>query len=1824
MAEHQAILELGTLRNGKDVLSCMKRFRESMLTCELNIKDPSEAFLAIKGAAQRFHPSHPEDTKQDDSRENDDSFSRLCWSITEEALWATAVLCCVCVGPAWRSQIHRRKRWGMNTSNADFSDSMSLPSIPESLPTAILGFASSINSCFPMSSDMQSFGHEEQQLWKKRKGDIAAGQRYVVLSLCCQSPDIRKDFGSVGPNQGSSSLSPSGPKADEWTIVGTTELVGKMVMFWLGLVVNESSQVFNDWTITLRFSKATADLIDAGWRFLPEQNMRHLLVEHLLNIAKRGISFLDTRSTLGNGRIQLERRPPETECQAALASARVAINALTSLWQLDLIPLDHYQVAREVFRLHVVSSLVKAHMIGIFPLKNCQAQLESAENDDSSTVNEFLLIKIEACIVGTADLLRAFLDPQSNRVNSIWFFIEIIDTANPKSSSYSLLPTDDWDSGENMACMEACTAIRMISDELWGRGPMVVPLFGAASSGTVLATIRTVAAGTHSIIHERMNERDFLTQATCDMLTLALDTLAAFDKFAGRQLGKGVGHASGMEWDTFLLAVEEAFIPWHRYSQYKTDAAVLASENEIADFVTNILDRAHLAFDSLLFGIGGCLDKFVATPDSPFHSVVSYESKRRLLLFLLQTAIVRMEPTDAELLGVSAFRAWVKFGQWSFELKESVSEILLEGFSKFENGIYVHSPQVRLAALQSLVCAPEQKRNNSFDSDNETNGGSISSDTGMPSFTTMVVNGESLGVITSIAIPILQSILLEDAPEPLGQRVVSLSTVEYGGRHRNNGSGVGSSSSSVENAYFPLGSFAVRLLGQLARDHATKQETKAVLIDMLLATALDSRRIKYRTLEEDECTAEDTLRSMVHLECSLRIGAVAELHSCLIAPFGDHPSLHGILPQVVRCLRRILVTCTDAASQFSNDEWQYEEASVAFASLLSLCRLKPSCEGKKVALVPMGRIRKLIPDYLFTIFQRHGFRVDRNVGAQVAYYVDIVEVDEGSSSSGRSIDDDRNVSAISFQPIVSSISTALRSSRSAREDAKTELCKLLQSFGSLCFYSLAESLLSGFSLPSPNLLDDRIVSLGVGVATESIEELLERSKMLAALTASAVGHYRSELMGTAGRGVLSDRRHINSLLSVVLCACDSSQRSESIAGCRAVLAILPSLSNLDRVEKNNNLKTIFSRAGNRLRREVMALDRIRIVEHEPLIIQEVIVLLSILHDTLNDATNEASDVLDCFDLCKEIIEIMLSKPSSFCLHLAVHCLVASIARLPYEAIKSLASDKERIKLSTKKQMSLNECPYEHADLSDEFIELLLSELSNDRLLALRDIRKGPPDPDHLELGTDLSYHEDIARELENMERFRVEQDEITGSKVKGAWLCGNSLLVTCSIGASNSRYRGWVEVVARSTTCRKREMVRLESQVSVKSPDIPSLLWCSDSKATDYEIEIPSRADTSMELVSRYNFLIRRFDDLMPPLQQGETVSLATSSTLSRNTSAESDATDTTSMDDGGGNSSIYGWLRKVLGSESNVHIVQAALQESLKLPQDLIERGTTYDEAAGGAAESRGRNISPVRKLKTGPQLDRAISVLDRTTPVSSTHKIGVLYACLADLEDEMDPERFLLSVEHCSPAFLLFTEGLGKMVMTKQLRYFSGGLDVSDFESDGRHTRVWIGNEGSSLPASKSVVVYHIVHLMPPGLNNRKRHIGNDNVLIMYVEKEPAIGVDIDMSEDELKDSVVSGHFGFATIYVSLVSARGNLTRVTVPMRDGLPEVLAKDLRVFSGTYIVATPDAPAYVRGLAIRLDLACRSVLDNLAPPSNCNERFRMLREMKRHCLDSNAR
>ena len=110
---------LWNLQDAQDVLERVMQLREEILKEQVDPNtDPSEGFLAIQGAALRFHPSKKEEEEDlliNSQKETTNiSFeeseeTKLNWSVTEESLWAIAALACICVGPAWRSQIHQRR-----------------------------------------------------------------------------------------------------------------------------------------------------------------------------------------------------------------------------------------------------------------------------------------------------------------------------------------------------------------------------------------------------------------------------------------------------------------------------------------------------------------------------------------------------------------------------------------------------------------------------------------------------------------------------------------------------------------------------------------------------------------------------------------------------------------------------------------------------------------------------------------------------------------------------------------------------------------------------------------------------------------------------------------------------------------------------------------------------------------------------------------------------------------------------------------------------------------------------------------------------------------------------------------------------------------------------------------------------------------------------------------------------------------------------------------------------------------------------------------------------------------------------------------------------------------------------------------------------------------------------------------------------------------------------------------------------------------------------------------------------------------------------------
>ena len=216
---------------------------------------------------------------------------------------------------------------------------------------------------------------------------------------------------------------------------------------------------------------------------------------------------------------------------------------------------------------------------------------------------------------------------------------------------------------------------------------------------------------------------------------------------------------------------------------------------------------------------------------------------------------------------------------------------------------------------------------------------------------------------------------------------------------------------------------------------------------------------------------------------------------------------------------------------------------------------------------------------------------------------------------------------------------------------------------------------------------------------------------------------------------------------------------------------------------------------------------------------------------------------------------------------------------------------------------------------------------------------------------------------------------------------------------------------------------------------------------------------------------------------------------------------------------------------------------------------------------------------------------------------------------DTDIKDDSWILNVKHASPLFSKFSQGLGKMASLKHLRIFSGGMDTSDYASDGKFALCWIEHpsklEGASL-IGKTMVLFHSVPLMPSGVNNRKRHVGNDVVHIVFCED-----ASITTHGNDFGTQIISGEFCFATIFV--IPMRDNsIVSVTLKLKEDLDEKLKENLTHLVGSAIMPFDASPIYVRQLAMRADLACRSVLqDRLGLFSNWQERILQIRSLKRY-------
>ncbi|XP_056892613.1 tuberin isoform X2 [Takifugu flavidus] len=196
---------------------------------------------------------------------------------------------------------------------------------------------------------------------------------------------------------------------------------------------------------------------------------------------------------------------------------------------------------------------------------------------------------------------------------------------------------------------------------------------------------------------------------------------------------------------------------------------------------------------------------------------------------------------------------------------------------------------------------------------------------------------------------------------------------------------------------------------------------------------------------------------------------------------------------------------------------------------------------------------------------------------------------------------------------------------------------------------------------------------------------------------------------------------------------------------------------------------------------------------------------------------------------------------------------------------------------------------------------------------------------------------------------------------------------------------------------------------------------------------------------------------------------------------------------------------------------------------------------------------------------IDRAVKVLDQMPPYD-THKIGVVFVGAGQVNNEVA----ILSNEYGSNRYAAFLTGLGKLIHLKDCdpdQIFLGGLD--QYGDDGEFTYCWHDDIMQA--------IFHIATLMPnresdKGCCNKKRHIGNDFVIVVYND-----------SGEEYKLGTIKGQFNFVEVIIKPLDYECNL--VTLQCRKDLEGLV--DTTV---TKIVSDRNLPLLVRQMALHANMA----------------------------------
>lgn len=192
---------------------------------------------------------------------------------------------------------------------------------------------------------------------------------------------------------------------------------------------------------------------------------------------------------------------------------------------------------------------------------------------------------------------------------------------------------------------------------------------------------------------------------------------------------------------------------------------------------------------------------------------------------------------------------------------------------------------------------------------------------------------------------------------------------------------------------------------------------------------------------------------------------------------------------------------------------------------------------------------------------------------------------------------------------------------------------------------------------------------------------------------------------------------------------------------------------------------------------------------------------------------------------------------------------------------------------------------------------------------------------------------------------------------------------------------------------------------------------------------------------------------------------------------------------------------------------------------------------------------------------------------PVIDTHKVGIMYVAPGQTE-----ETEILRNSHGSPAYTRFLEGLGRLIdLRGQVDVYAGGLDPGE---DGDYAYAWWDDIGQ--------ILYHAATMMPnkphdPQCNDKKRHIGNDYVRIVWNDSGMVYRFDTLSTQFQFVNIIIEPHsYGGIAAFSNNVH-ENEYFKVTVQRGPGMPEFAP-----IGDFKLISAENLPLLVRQLSLLAD------------------------------------